>query len=143
MFGLFQTSGSGGSSSGGSTSGGSSGGTSSGGTSGGGSTGSTGGTTTTALRGTLSGTVARAGLLKLSFQGRAVSRLKAGRYRVTVVDRTPARSFVVQGSKRSAITVSGVSFVGTHSVIVDFKAGQWSFFTSAGTKSKSSFVVVA
>jgi plastocyanin len=153
MFGAFQAS-SASSSSGSSSSGSSSGGSSSGGSSSGGSSSSgsssgtqssskSAGSQTAALRGTLAGTVASDGSLKLLFQGKAVSRLKSGRYKITVVDKTPARSFVVQQNKHSAITVSGVSFVGTHSVTVDFKVGQWTFYTSAGKKSKSSFVVVA
>ena len=153
MFGSFQASGAS-SSSGSSSSGGSSGGSSSGSSSssssgGSSSSGSTspavssksGGSQT--LRGTLAGTVSSDGNLKLAFQGKAVSKLKSGRYKITVVDKTPARSFVVQENKHPAITVSGVSFVGTHSVTVDFKAGQWTFYTSAGKKSTSSFSVVA
>jgi len=76
-------------------------------------------------------------------QGKAVSKLKSGRYKITVVDKTPARSFVVQQNNHSATTVSGVSFVGTRSVTLNLTAGQWAFYSSAGTKSKSSFIVVA
>ncbi len=149
MYGVFQASGSSaGSSSGGSSGGSSSGGSSSGGSSSGGSSSSgsksgSSGSSSSSLRGTLAGTVGADGQLKLAFQGKAVSKLKSGRYKITVVDKTPVRSFVVQENKRSPITVSGASFVGTHSVIVDFKVGQWTFYTSAGKKSKSSFIVVA
>jgi plastocyanin len=152
MFGIFQATG-GSSSSGSSTSGGTSSGSSSGSSSSSGSTSSgstspavssnTGSAQATLLRGTLAGTVNSNGTLKLALQGKAVSRLKSGRYKITVVDKTPARSFVVQQTGRSAITVSGVSFVGTHSVTVNLKAGQWTFYTSAGKPSKSTFVVVA
>ena len=38
---------------------------------------------------------------------------------------------------------SGVSFVGNHSVTLTLTAGQWSFYTSAGVKSASSFTVTA
>jgi hypothetical protein len=152
MYGVFLTSGasssSGGSSSGGSSSGGSSsGGSSSGGSSSAGSkssatTSKAGGSQTTLL-GTLAGTVGSAGKLTLALNGKAVSKLKAGRYKVTVVDKTPARSFVIKQNGHSAITVSGVAFVGTHSVTVNLTAGQWTFSTSAGAKSTSSFIVVA
>jgi hypothetical protein len=148
MFGLFQGSGAGGSSGGGTTGGGSSGGSSGGGSSSGGSSGGTtsnGGKTTsgTALRGTLAGTVAAGGKLKLLFNGKTVSKLKSGRYKVTVSDKTPARSFVLKQPGRSPITISGVGFVGTHTVTVTLKVGVWTFSTSAGTKSTSSFTVVA
>ena len=131
MFGQFQASGSrllrrllrrlvGGGSSGGSSSGGSSsGGSSSGGTSV--------GTPASSLRGTLAGTVSSAGTLKLAFQGKAVAKLRAGRYKVTVVDKTPTGSFLLQESGHAALVVSGVSFVGTHSVTLNLKAGKWTF----------------
>jgi hypothetical protein len=148
MFAVFQASGAGGSTGGGSTGGGSTGGGSTGGGStGGGSSGggSSGGGTTApvAVRATLAATVGSTGKLKLLSKGKAVSLLKAGRYRITVTDKTPARSFVVQQNKKAAILVSSVPFVGTRSVIVTLRVGQWTFYTSAGAKSKSSFSVVA
>ena len=148
MFGLFQASAAAGGSSG-SSSGGSSGGSTSGGSSGGSTSGGSSSSSGTAkpqtalLRGTLAGTIKSDGKLKLAFQGKAVSKLKSGRYKITVVDKTPTRSFVVQQNKSSAITVSGISFVGTHSVIVNFKVGLWTFYASPGKKSKSSLSVVA
>ncbi len=71
-----------------------------------------------------------------------MKKLRPGRYRITVVDKTPSKSFVVQQGKRSPIAVSGVSFVGKHSVTVALKAGQWSFYARPGKSPKSSFVVV-
>jgi len=139
MYGAFTTSGGGGSS-GGSTSGGSSGGSSS---SGGGTVSNTGTSNTGALSGTLVGSVKTAGKLTLSSGGSPVAKLKAGRYKITVADKSPARSFVVQAKGRSAVTISGVSFVGNHSVTLTLTAGQWSFYTSAGVKSASSFTVTA
>jgi hypothetical protein len=143
MYAVFQTSGTGSSTSGGSSggasggsSGGSSGGTSSGGTSSGGS--SSGPQTT--LRGTLTGAVSAAGKLTLGFGGKPVAKLKAGRYKVTVADKSRTKGFAVQAKGRSAIVVSGVSFVGTHSVTVNFTAGQWTFYASPGG-AKHSFAV--
>jgi hypothetical protein len=139
MYGVFQTSGTGGgTTSGGSLAGGStSGGTSSGGTSSG--TSSSGGSQT-ALSGTLAGTVSAAGTLTLALKGKAVSNLTAGRYKVTVADKSATTSFLVQKKGHAAITVSSRSFVGTHSVTVAFTAGQWTFYSSAG-KTKTSFLV--
>lgn len=138
MYGVFQTSGTS-TSSGGSSSGGSS--SSSNSSSSGSAATSATSTPAASVRGTLAGTVRSAGKLTLALQGTAVSKLKAGRYKITVVDKTPARSFVIKETGHSAITVSGVSFVGTHSVIVNLTAGQWTFYTSGGTKATSSFVV--
>jgi hypothetical protein len=147
MYGEFNTSGtgggstSGGSSSGGSTSGGSSsGGSSSGGSSGGGTVSNT-GTKSTAVLGTLIGRVNPAGKLVLTYGGIAVRKVKAGRYKITVADKAPTRSFVVGKVGGAATTVSGVAFVGTRSVTLKLGAGKWTFYTSAGAKSSSSFTV--
>jgi hypothetical protein len=147
MFGVFTTSGTstGGTSSGGTASGGTSsggsvsiGGTSSGGTSAGGT--SSGGTHSTLL-GTLIGRVNPAGKLTLTYSGIPVTKVKAGRYKITVADKSPRRSFLVQQAGHAATTISGVAFVGTHSVTLQLASGKWSFFTSAGAKSSTSFSV--
>jgi hypothetical protein len=153
LFGVFQTSGtagaSGSTSSGSSSSSSSSGGSTTTSSSGGSSSLSSSSTirksspASSQLAGTLAGTVTSAGNLKLVLHDKAVSKLKSGRYKVTVVDRSPARSFVVRENKHQAVTVSGVSFVGTHSVTVDFTVGKWTFYSSAGAKSTSFFIVVA
>ncbi len=130
------------------TAGGGSGGSSSGGSSGGGSSGgsgSSGGTVsnTGSLRGTLVGHVNATGKLTLSSGGSTVTRLKAGRNKVSVADKAKTRSFVVQRKGGSATTVSGVSFVGTRTLVLTLTAGQWTYFSSAGVKSASSFTVTA
>jgi hypothetical protein len=139
MFGVFNTSGTAGSGS--STSGGSSSsGSSSGGSStGGGSSTSSGGSS---LRGTLAGTLTAAGKLTLAIGGKPVSRLKAGRYRVTVVDKARALEAVLRGDGRAPITLSGVTFVGTHTVTVNLAPGRWTYSVVPG-KSKTAFSVVA
>jgi hypothetical protein len=139
MYGVFLTSGTA-TSSGGTTTGGTST-VSSGGGSGSGGSSSGGSGTAAGLRGTLAGTVRSVGKLTLALQGRPVSKLKPGRYKITVADKTAARSFVVKEKGHAAVTISGVSFVGTHSVTVNLTAGQWTFYTSAGPKSVGSFVV--
>jgi hypothetical protein len=142
MYGVFQTSGTA-TSSGGLSPGGSSTGSSSSSSSSASGSATTSATSTPAasLRGTLAGTVRPAGKLTLDLQGKAVSNLEAGRYKITVADKTPARGFVIKEKGHSAITVSGVSFVGTHSVTVNLTAGHWTIYTSAGARSTSSFVV--
>jgi hypothetical protein len=139
MFGLFNTSGSAtpSGSSGSSTSGGSS-------SSGASSTGSSSSSSTGAstLRGTLAGTLTAAGKLSLAIGGKPVSRLKAGRYRITVVDKARALEAVLREDGHAAITLSGVTFVGTHTVTVNLAAGHWTYSVVPG-KSKTGFTVVA
>jgi hypothetical protein len=145
MYGEFNTSGTG---SGGTTGGGSSsGGSSSGGSSSGGSSSSGGGTASntvtksTAVLGTLIGRVNPVGKLVLTYGGIPVTKVKAGRYKITVADKAPTRSFVVRKGGGVATAVSGVAFVGTRSVTLNLSAGKWTFYTSAGAKSTSSFSV--
>lgn len=130
---------------GGAGSGGTSGSSGSSGGSSGGSTGGTGGTVsnTGALRGTLVGRVNASGKLTLASGAFPVTKLKAGRYRFTVADKSSARSFVVQRKGGSATTISGAAFVGTRTVVLTLTAGQWMFYTSAGAKSASTFTVTA
>jgi len=141
MYGEFNTSGtggggstdSGGSSSGGSTSGGSS-------SSGSGTVSNT-GTKSAAVLGTLIGRVNPAGQLVLTYGGIPVKKVKAGRYKVTVADRTPKRSFVVGKAGGAATTIGGVAFVGTKTVTLNLTTGKWTFYASGGTRSPSSFTV--
>jgi hypothetical protein len=134
MFGVFDTSGT-------SSSSGSSGSSSSGGSSSSsGSTSSSGGGSS--LRGTLAGKLTAAGKLTLTIGGKPVSRLKSGRYRITVVDAAPSLGALMRASGRAPITLSGSAFVGTRTLTVALAAGQWTLSTSTG-KSKSAFTVVA
>src|SRR5262249_5921447 len=144
----FNTSGTGsGSSSGGSSSGGSSsGGSSSGGSTSGGSSSSGSGTvsntgTKNALLGTLIGRGHPARKLVLTYRGIPVQQVKAGRYKITVADKTPKRSFVVGRTGGAATTIGGVAFVGTKTVTLNLTTGSWAFYASGGPKSSSSFTV--
>ncbi len=142
MFAVFQTSGasssSGSSGSGGSSSSSSSGGSSSSGSTSSGTSSKSGGSQTT-LSGTLAGTVSAAGKLTLTLGGKPVAKLKAGRYMFSITDQDPKSGFTIQaGTTKKALT--GVAFVGKHSVIVTLTAGRWTFSSSTG-KSSSSFVV--
>jgi hypothetical protein len=148
MYGAFDTSGAGAGGGGGTTGGGSSsGGSSSGGSSSGGST--SGGSTSSggtgskpaAVLGTLIGRVNPAGKLVLTYGGIPVKKVKAGRYKITVADKTPKRSFVVGKTGGGATTVGGVAFVGTKTVTLNLTTGKWTFYASGGPKSTSSFTV--
>jgi hypothetical protein len=82
-----------------------------------------------ATRGTLAGTVTPSGRVTIAYKGKSVSRLQAGRYTVTVIDKSPSNGFVVKGAHKSAM-VTGSPFVGKRSVTLDLTRGRWSFGTS-------------
>jgi hypothetical protein len=133
MYGVFQTSGT----ASGSGSSGGSGGSSSGTSSSGGSVSSTGtssGGTKSSLSGTLAATLSSAGVVTLKTGGRTVSKLVPGRYRITIADKAPTRSFVLQRKGGKAIAI-------THPVTVTLTIGLWSFYSQPGTKSRHSFSV--
>ena len=93
------------------------------------------------FRGTLIGTVNSAGRLTLRRGGKSVSSLKSGRYKIAVDDTTSKGGFTIEGLHRQSVIVTGSSFVGKHTVTFDLTAGQWVFYSSAGTRHR--FVVVA
>jgi hypothetical protein len=87
------------------------------------------------LRGTLDASVSSTGAPNLTFKGRSVTTLKAGKYTVAVVDKSKKSGFILQEIKKGASTLAGVPFVGKRSTTVDLTAGQWFFYpTFVGTK---------
>jgi len=85
-------------------------------------------------RGILSGSVSPAGAVTLLQGGKAVTRLKAGRYRVTVTDRSATDGLVIGWSKGDPVSASGSSFVGTRSSNVVLTDGRWIFYATTATK---------
>jgi hypothetical protein len=103
------------------------------------------GSSTTAslpLRGTLVATVSASGTPKLTYQGKGVTTLRAGRYTVSVSDHSSRGGFIIQGVKQGATTVTGVAFVGKRTKTLDLKAGQW-FFYPTFVGGKSFFIVTS
>ena len=102
-------------------------------------------TTTTAtpatLKGTLTGTVTAAGKATLTYKHKPVTTLAPGLYKVTIADKSTKVGFIVQTS-HSTTTVSTGPAVGTKTVTINLKAGQWFFYTAKGTP-KSGFIVSA
>jgi hypothetical protein len=94
------------------------------------------------FRGTLLGSVTVAGKLTLTAKGRAVSKLKSGRYTFTINDSSARSGFTIQEIRKAAKAVTGVSFVGKHSVTIDLTPGQWFFYTTFVGK-KTYFIVTA
>jgi hypothetical protein len=99
------------------------------------------GSALTPLRGTLNGGVSTIGNLTLMFKGKAVSSLKAGRYKITVLDETARSGFTIQRLGRQAVKLTGTTFLGRHSVTLALNAGQWFYYSPSGKKTY--FIVVS
>ncbi|HEY4348926.1 MAG TPA: hypothetical protein VGM80_15195 [Gaiellaceae bacterium] len=90
--------------------------------------------------GTLTGSLSAAGKPLLMTKGKAVTKLKAGRYKFAITDKDPKGSFQILGPKNtSATNLTGVKFVGKHSATITLKAGRWTYYANAA--SLHSFVV--
>jgi hypothetical protein len=84
------------------------------------------------LRGTLTGTISASGRLTLAFKGKSVAHLKAGRYRITVVDRSSSTGLVLRKPSSKTLDVTGLGYMGTRSATVQFTKGTWRFGSSPG-----------
>ncbi len=81
------------------------------------------------FRGTLTGALSASGRLTLSYKGKSVKRLTAGRYTVKITDRSSSSGFVLEKSPKT-LTLTAARFVGTRSARVDLTAGKWLFVPS-------------
>ena len=93
-------------------------------------------------RGTLTASVGSTGALRLASNGKSVTSLHAGRYRLVVTDQSPTRGFTIQEIKKPPQTISGGAFTGTRSLTLNLRAGQW-FFYSTFVGKKTYFIVTA
>jgi len=91
------------------------------------------------VMGTVKASVSAAGKATLSFSGKAVTSLAAGRYTVTVADRSAKAGFIL-GKPGHPVLLSGVKTVGTSSHTLTLTAGKW-FFEGAIDSPKVSFTV--
>ena len=87
------------------------------------------------FRGNLAASVAAGGTLRLTAGGSKILKLLAGRYRITVDDRTVRAGFTMQELSKPALALTGVTFVGRRTVTVTFKTGRWMYYSPAGAKS--------
>lgn len=88
-------------------------------------------TTTRAVdRGTLVGKISSTGTATLTYQGRVVSSLEAGLYRVSVTDASKQSGFVIQQIHKVATAVSTAPFTGKKSKTLNLSKGQWIFYPS-------------
>ncbi len=95
----------------------------------------------TALLGTLAGSVATNGSVRLAFKGKAVASLTAGRYTLVVSDASTKSGFILQAMSRPAIVVSSAASVGRRSLSVTLTPGQWFFYPTILGK-KTYFIVI-
>ncbi|HZO98597.1 MAG TPA: hypothetical protein VFB42_14645 [Gaiellaceae bacterium] len=86
------------------------------------------------FRGALDAIVSKAGKLTLVRAGRAVSRLKSGRYTFSVDDESGRAGFTVQQLRRAPVAVTGVRFVGAHNLTLTLRPGQWYFYSPGGAR---------
>jgi hypothetical protein len=93
------------------------------------------------VAGTLSGGVDTRGRLTLTYKGKPVGSLKAGRYRITVLDETSKSGFTIQKLGKAATSVTTKPYLGKRSVTLTLKAGQWFYYSPA--KQKIGFIVHA
>ena len=94
-------------------------------------------------RGTLDVTVSATGKLRLAYQGKSVASLKAGRYTVSVIDKSSTSGFMVQKLRHTALSISGRTFVGKRSAKLELTAGKWVFTPSGGKQAYTIPVVSA
>ena len=87
------------------------------------------------LRGTLTAKVSAAGKLSLAYNGKSIASLKAGRYTVSVTDRSTTSGFMVQKLKHATMSITGRRFVGKESTRLELTAGKWVFTPSGGKQS--------
>jgi hypothetical protein len=94
------------------------------------------------FKGTLDATVSAAGKLSLTFGGKNVATLVAGKYTVSIIDRSKKTPFILQELNQPAQTLTPSSFTGKRSVSVTMKAGQWFYYPTFVGK-KSYFIVIS
>lgn len=95
------------------------------------------------FRGTLTASVTPAGKLTLAYKGQSIAKLKAGRYTISVTDKSTTIGFVVQKLRHATMSITGRSFVGKQSAKVELTAGKWVFTPSGGKQSYTIPVVAA
>ena len=92
--------------------------------------------------GTLKGSVDSAGNATLTNNGKAISSIVAGRYKVVVVDQSATAGFIIQQTGNVARVVTTSAFKGSKSATVFFKKGQSLFYPSIVGK-KRTFTILA
>jgi plastocyanin len=81
---------------------------------------------------TLKGTVGPGFTISLKKNGRKITTLKPGTYKVSVSDRSSMHNFTLERETKPQIEkhVTGTSFTGTRTITVTLKRGVWKFYCS-------------
>jgi plastocyanin len=77
---------------------------------------------------TLVGTVGPGYTITLTQNGKAVKTLKAGKYKLVIHDKASIHAYSMDGPNGYDKDFTGVSFVGTKTINVNFKAGKYKFY---------------
>jgi hypothetical protein len=91
------------------------------------------------FRGKLTGTVSAAGNLTIAYHGKSISRLKKGRYTISVADKSSTNGFLLQKANQRAVSISGTTFVGKRKASVDLTVGKWLLMPQLG---KTTFIII-
>jgi hypothetical protein len=83
------------------------------------------------FRGTLTAAVSAAGRLGLSYKGKSVARLRAGRYTIKVTDGSSSDGLTVEKVKHAVLAITGVAFTGKRTATLHLTTGHW--LVAAGT----------
>jgi len=86
------------------------------------------------VMGTLSAAVSPSGKISLSYKGKSVSSVPAGKYTIKVVDNSTTSGFVVEKGSIAKRTITGAAFVGTRATSFDLTVGGWAFVPRLGGK---------
>jgi hypothetical protein len=84
------------------------------------------------FRGALDATVYKNGKLALNRSGKAVSKLKQGRYTFSVDDESKTAGFTLKSLRGKPVTITSKAFVGAHNVTRTLKQGRWFFYSRGG-----------
>jgi len=76
---------------------------------------------------TLNGSVGPGFTINLTQNGHRVTSLKAGMYRLVVVDRSPEHNFVLRGSGATR-SLTSVGSTGSRTVMVRLTKGSWTYY---------------
>ncbi|HEY4348683.1 MAG TPA: hypothetical protein VGM80_13930 [Gaiellaceae bacterium] len=90
----------------------------------------------------LTGAVSASGGLTLALKGKLVKSLAAGKYSITVTDKSKTNGFMlVKGKSKHSVSLTTAAFVGKHSATVQLTAGRWVFMPTLSAKKTYTLVV--
>jgi len=91
---------------------------------------------------TLRATVGPGYTIALKQNGKKVTRLKAGSYRIVVADASDDHNFALRRGSGAARSLTSVAFTGTRTVTVKLTNGRWEFYCAPHEPMMRGFVAV-